>query len=131
MTTRMCKNGCNEPSYPARLVCKACVAAEALERKRKTQGAPMKRGRPVEKLTGEKLAHAAVLYRSGHTLKDVAAATGASRTAVARSLRKAGVELRSNGWAAAAAPKPTITPPLQGYNALMGSMASVSLRVSA
>jgi len=127
---RMCKNGCNAECYPARLVCKRCVAAESLERKRATQGAPMKRGRPAEKLTGDKLAKAIEMYKASHTLNDVAAATGASRTAVARSLRKAGVTLRSNGWAAAASPKKTITPPLQGFNPLMGRMASVSLMVS-
>jgi hypothetical protein len=84
-----------------------------------------------EKLIGEKLAHAIELYRAGHTLLDVGAATGSSRTAVARSLRKAGVELRSQGWATAAAPKPTSTLPMAGFNDLMNRMAKVSLRVSA
>lgn len=41
----LCDNGCPLPRYTARRVCKKCVAAESLARKRALQGEPMKQGR--------------------------------------------------------------------------------------
>lgn len=53
--TRMCKNGCDAPCYPARLVCKRCVADESLDRKRRAQGQPMKQGRRPSGIDGNVL----------------------------------------------------------------------------
>ena len=83
MTARMCKNGCNAECYTARLVCKRCVADEAMARKRSRSDDLVRRGRPKK--------------ADGNTQ------------------RLARIE----------------STPLEGFNPIMGRMASVSLRVSA
>jgi hypothetical protein len=52
MIGRLCKNGCKLKCYPARLVCKDCVAAESLARKRARQGEPKKQGRRPKQQDG-------------------------------------------------------------------------------